>query len=317
MPARHLLTISDLTPTELKYLIDRALLMKARPEDYAERAQRKTLLAIFSKPSLRTRVSLETAMTRMGGHAIYYEIGSHSNVGGKETVQDTAEVFSRMVDICSARLHTREMMSELAKHSLVPCLNALDDWAHPLQMVCDFMTIQEHFGGFQGVSLAYCGDSRNNVTYDLMRACSLLGIECRVCCPNHPDFKPCTEVVDECANLVKKYSTGAVIRVYHDCLEGVKGVDVVYTDSWMSYHIPEAEREERRRILLPYQVTDAVMAATSSRSVFMNCLPASRGDEQTASVMDGAKSICYTQAGNRLPSAMAVLDFFLHGCQMS
>lgn len=316
MPVRHLLTIADLSPKEFEYLIGRAIEMKTRPEAYGRRAERKTLLAIFAKPSLRTRVSLETAMTRLGGHAIYYEIGSHSNVGGKETVRDTAEVFSRMVDVCSARLETREMMKEVATYATVPCLNALDDWAHPLQMVGDFMTIRERFGGLRGIKLAYCGDSCNNVTYDLMRACSLLGLECRVCCPDHPKFRPCVEVIEECKRIIEKYSTGGIINVHHDCLDGVKGVDVVYTDSWMSYHIPEVEREERRRILLPYQVTDVVMATASSRAIFMNCLPATRGDEQVASVIDGPKSVCYMQAGNRLPSAMAVLDFFLHGCVM-
>ncbi|ESU40837.1 Ornithine carbamoyltransferase [Giardia duodenalis] len=320
---RHLLTISALSPKELMYLVDRALDMKKNPTKYTARAANKTLLAFFAKPSLRTRVSLETAMTRLGGHAIYYELGANSNVGGKETVQDTAEVFSRMVDICTARLATKEMMREMAQHASVPCINALDDFGHPLQMVCDFMTIKEKFSaagefsnGFKGIKFAYCGDSMNNVTYDLMRGCALLGMECHVCCPDHKDFKPIKEVIDECEEIIAKHSTGGSIEIFHDCKKGCEGVDVVYTDSWMSYHITKEQKEARLKILTPFQVDDAVMAVTSKRSVFMNCLPATRGEEQTASVIDGPKSICYDEAGNRLHSAMAVLDFFLHDCKM-
>lgn len=316
---RHLLTISALTPKELCYLVDRAMAMKARPQDFTSRCANKTLLALFAKPSLRTRVSLETAMTKLGGHTIYYELGANSNIGGKESVEDTAEVISRMVDVCSARIATKEMMRELAHYASIPCINALDNWAHPLQMVCDFLTIKEKFTeknefqkGFKGIKMAYCGDSYNNVTYDIMRACSLLGMECHICCPDHPDFKPPQEVLDECAEITRKYNTGACVKVFHDCIEGCRGVDVVYTDSWMSYHISKEEKEARLKVLTPYQVTDAVMAVTSERSIFMNCLPATRGEEQTASVIDGPKSVCYDEAGNRLWSAMAVLDFLTH-----
>lgn len=164
--------------------------MKNHQEKYVERCKHKTLLALFAKPSLRTRVSLETAMTKLGGHTIYYELGEKAPLGVKETVEDTAEVISRMVDICSARLPTRKMMEELAKFSSIPCLNALDDWAHPLQMVCDFVTIKEKFGSFEGLKMCYSGDCMNNVTYDLMRAAALLGVDMRVACPDNKDFIP-------------------------------------------------------------------------------------------------------------------------------
>lgn len=327
---RHLLTIADLTPQEFCYLIELGLEMKHNPAKFETSCKAKTLLAFFAKPSLRTRVSLETAMTRLGGHTIYYELGDHSNIGGKETVEDTSEVISRMVDICAARLKTSSMMAELAQHASVTCINSLDDFGHPLQMVCDFLTIAEKFAlkgvdfktkkdgvftGFKGIKFAYVGDSENNVTYDLMRACALLGMECHVICPADKKFCPDQAVVDFVNELIKKYNTGASVKIFHDKHEGCKGVDVVYADSWMSYHIPADEKEARIRSLQPFQVDDSVMAATSDRSVFMNCLPACRGAEQTASVIDGPKSVAYDEAGNRLHSAMAVLHFYLHGAK--
>ena len=178
-------------------------------------------------------------------------------------------------------------------------------------MVCDFVTIKETFGSFKDLIFVYAGDSKNNVTYDLMRACAMVGIECRIACPAADGFKPVSEVIDECAELNKKYGGKTVI--VNDLKEACKGANIVYTDSWMSYHISKAEHEERLKHLTPFQVNDEVMAVTASNSVFMNCLPATRGEEQTASVMDGPKSICYQEAGNRLWSAMAVLDFFLNG----
>lgn len=287
--------------------------MKNHQEKYVKRCENKTLLALFAKPSLRTRVSLETAMTKMGGHTIYYELGDKAPLGVKETIEDTSEVISRMVDVCSARLPTRAMMEELAKFASIPCINALDDWAHPLQMVCDFMTIKEKFGTFEGIKMCYSGDCMNNVTYDLMRAAGLLGMEMRVCCPDHVDFKPVQEVMDECAQLNAKY--GGKTIVLHDSKEACKGCDIVYCDSWMSYHISKEDKIKRLAVLMPYQINAENFALTSQRSIFMNCLPAARGEEQTAEVIDGPKSVIYQEAGNRLWSAMAILDFYIHGCK--
>jgi len=129
-------------------------------------------------------------MTKLGGHTIYYELGEKAPLGVKETIEDTSEVISRMVDVCSARLPTRKMMEELAQYASIPCINALDDWAHPLQMVCDFMTIKEKFGSFKGLKMCYSGDCYNNVTYDLMRSCAMLGMEMHVNCPDNAEFSP-------------------------------------------------------------------------------------------------------------------------------
>lgn len=197
-----------------------------------------------------------------------------------------------MVDIVSARLPNRKMMSELAQHASVPCLNALDDWAHPLQMVCDFMSIKEHFGTLNDITMTFAGDCENNVTYDIMRACAILGMKCRIACPNMTKYKPVKEVLDEVEKLNK--ISGGSFEMFHDLHAACTGADVVYCDSWMSYHIDKTQREARFNELLPFQVDDKAMAKTSARSIFMNCLPAQRGEEQTAEVIDGPKSIIYT-----------------------
>lgn len=250
-------------------------------------------------------------MTKLGGHSIYYELGAKSNIGGKETVRDTAECASRMVDIIAARLPTRAMMTELAQYSRVTCLNTLDDFAHPCQMVADAITIKEIFGSFEGLKFLYSGDCMNNVTYDLMRMWAMLGVECRIACPNHKDFIPIQEVLDE-INALNKVSGGS-FKMYHDLNEAAKGVDIIYCDSWMSYHISKEEHEARFKVLLPYQVTAHTLAQASGRCIFMNCLPAQRGEEQTAEVIDGKQSVVYQEAENRLWSAMAILSFFVTG----
>ncbi|GIQ86736.1 ornithine/putrescine carbamoyltransferase, partial [Kipferlia bialata] len=190
MPTRHLKTISSLSPEEFVQIIDLSIAIKTNPEKYTTALANKTLLAIFAKPSLRTRVSLETAMTKLGGHTIYYQLGAGAPLGVKETYGDTGGVISRMVDACSARVYSRNEINELSDACTIPVINALDDWGHPLQMVCDFITIKEKFGGFktaEGTPLhfMYAGDSLNNVTYDLMRACSLVGMHCHVACPDN------------------------------------------------------------------------------------------------------------------------------------
>lgn len=309
-PVRHLLKISDITAEELLGMIETGIDMKKHQEKYTSTLANKTLLAFFSKPSLRTRVSLETAMTKLGGHTIYYELGAKSNIGGKETVCDTANCASRMVDIIAARLPTRAMMAELAEHSRVTCLNTLDDFGHPCQMVADAITIRECLGCFKGLKFLYSGDCMNNVTYDLMRMWAMLGVECRIACPEHKDFMPIQEVLDEVAALNKV--SGGCFKMYHNLAEAAKGVDVIYCDSWMSYHISKEEHETRYKILLPYQVNAETMKLASERCIFMNCLPATRGEEQTAEVIDGPRSVVYQEAGNRLWSAMAILDFYIN-----
>lgn len=306
MALRHLTKISDLSRTEIRGILQLAADMKQSPADYGNALSQKTLLMLFEKASLRTRVSLETGMTQLGGHAIAY-MSADSPVGVKETFEDTGAVLSRMVDAVTARVSTREKVVGLASNSTIPIVNALDDHAHPMQMLADLQTMSERKGTFDltGVRLAFTGDIQNNVTYDLMRAGCIMGMDVRVTGPTGDIFKPDPEVLQECEILSKEY--GGKATVYEVAEEAVAGADFVYADSWMSYGISGEERNKRFSQLLPYQVTADLMKHAAPDAWFMNCLPAMRGEEQTAEVMDGPQSIVFDQAENRLHAQKALL----------
>ena len=284
--------------------------MKKNEEKYHQVLQQKTLLMLFEKPSLRTRVSFETGMTKLGGHAIFYSIAD-SPLGKKETVEDTAHVLERMVDVVMARLNKRDDLRKLANNSKIPIINALDDLAHPTQMLADFQTILEHRGKLEGTVLAYFGDVANNVTYDLMRVCAMFGLDCRVCGPGDTHYAIEKEVIDECNAINEK--TGGKLTVTHDVDVAAAGANVVYTDTILSYHIPHDELEARRKIFKPFQVTAELMAKCAADAVFMHCLPAVRGEEVTAEVIDGPQSIIFDEAENRLWAEMALLVYLIKG----
>lgn len=306
---RHLLTISDLSQAECELIINKAIEIKRNPENYFKSLEHETLLMLFEKPSLRTRISFETGMQQLGGHAIFYSI-KDSPLGVKENISDTAKVASRFVNIIAARVYKRKDIQDLAKYADVPVINMLDDFAHPCQILGDFQTIQEKKGNLERKQLSYFGDAHNNVTYDLMRMCALFGWKMRVACPNAPEYSPEPEVLSEIAELSKR--TGADIEVTYNAQDAAKESDIIYTDSWMSYGIPKDQEDERKKAFMPYQVTSLVMKVAKSDAVFMNCLPAMRGYEQTTEVIDGPQSIVFDQAENRLHIQKAIM-LFLRG----
>lgn len=304
---RHVTKISDFSRSEISTILALAREMKKTPADYYDILKRKTLLMLFEKPSLRTRVSLETGMTQMGGHAIAYMTGD-SPIGVKESYEDTGAVLSRMVDAATARVKSREQIAGLAANSTIPIINALDDWAHPMQMLADLQVMQEHSGSqdLSGATLAFVGDIQNNVTYDLMRAGCVMGMNVRVSGPKGPEYDPDPEVLAECAALSKVPGAGTAV-VTDTAEEAVKAADFVYADSWMSYGVSAEYREKRMAALMPWQVTTSLMALASPKAAFLNCLPAIRGEEQTAEVIDGPQSIVFDQAENRLHAQKALL----------
>jgi len=310
MEIRNLTKVSDFTREECEKIIDYSITMKADKfnSKYTSKLSHRTLLMFFAKPSLRTRVSFETGMTQLGGHAIFYSIQG-SNIGVKETIEDTAKCASRYADIISARVFKRKDIQDIAKSSDVPVINMLDDFAHPCQILCDFQTIKEKKGSFNNLKLSFFGDSYNNVTYDLMRMCAMFGMNMDVACPSDPSYSPEKEVLEEIAEIPKK--TGSVIRVVHDAMEAAKDADILYADSWMSYGIPKEEEDERVRLFMPFQVNSEVMANAKSDAIFMNCLPAKRGYEETAEVIDGPQSIVFDQAENRLHVQKTIILFLL------
>lgn len=310
VPCRHILTATSLSAEEFRKTLELGFDIKKNPQKYSEVLKQKTLLMLFEKPSLRTRVSFETGMTLLGGHAIMYSIAD-SPLGKKETIADTAHVLERMVNVVMARLNTRKDLREFAANSKIPIINALDDFAHPTQMLADFMAIIEHRGKLEGTALAYFGDVANNVTYDLMRVCAMLGLDCRVCGPEGTHYAIEKEVIDECNALNAK--SGGKLLITHNVDEAAKGANVIYTDTILSYHIPHSELEARRKVFKPYQINAELMAKCEKDAIFMHCLPAVRGDEVTAEVIDGPQSIIFDEAENRLWGEMALLVYLIRG----
>ncbi len=301
----HLVSMKEWPPQLIEEVLDLADAVKREPARFATAMAGQTLLMIFEKPSLRTRVSFETGVTQMGGHAIYYDMSTSPLGAGKENIADTARVISRYVNIVMARLFKHEVIVELARHATIPVINALTDHAHPTQILADLQTIREKKGRLKGVKVAYCGDGRNNVTHSLLIGCSKLGLDIRVACPDGTDYSPAPDVIRSALGFAKK--AGSQVLVTHDATEAARDADVVYTDSWMSYHVAHEKLEERVRVFTPYQVTAALMALAAPDAIFMNCLPALRGFEQTAEVMDGPQSVVFDEAENRLHAHKAIL----------
>lgn len=305
---RHCLSMADLSQKEILFLIKFARQIKANPNKYKNILKNKTLLMIFEKSSLRTRVSFEVGMTQMGGHAIYYDV-KNSPLGKKETVEDTARTASRYVDIVMIRANKQADIRAFAANATVPVIDALSDYAHPCQMLADWQTMNEKGKDIQRLKLAYLGNGRNNVTYDLMRSCAILGASCFVACPQEKEYNVEKVVIEECQRLAKK--TKAKIVVTGDPEIAAKGADVVYTDTWVNYDIPIEQLETRSKKLMPYQVTQKIMGLAKARAIFMNCLPAMRGKEQTAEVIDGSQSVVFDQAENRLHAQKALMIYLL------
>lgn len=300
----HLLRLSDWSSVDIQETIDKGIEIKARPQDFSKKLTQRTMLMFFEKPSLRTRLSFEIGMVQMGGHAIYYNI-KDSAIGKKESIHDFAIVAARYADILMCRLFSQKVLEEIAENSFVPVINGLTDYEHPCQILADLMTVKEKKGKLEGLKLAYFGDSLNNVTHSLIMGCTKVGMHIAVGCPDNEKMAPDPEVVKLGREAGEK--TGATVEVFHDAAKAAEGADVVYTDSWLSYHIPEEEEAARKKIFMPYQVNEALMAHAKPDAVFMNCLPAMRGYEQTAEVIDGPQSVVFDEAENRLHAQKAVV----------
>jgi ornithine carbamoyltransferase len=302
---KHLISLENWSTTAILDVLDLADRIKARPEDYREAMHRKTLMMIFEKPSLRTRVSFETGCTQMGGHGIFYDLATSPLSSGKENVADLVRVVSRYVDIIMGRLFEQAHIEEMAKLASVPVINALTNYEHPCQILADLQTIREKKGTLKGLKLAYFGDGNNNVTHSLLFGCAKVGMHISVACPPGNEYEPLDTVLAGTAKIAKK--TGTRVVVTADPLEAAKGADVIYTDSWMSYHIPQHKQESRVKVFKPYQVNAKLMKRAGRDALFMNCLPAVRGYEQTAEVIDSPQSVVFDEAENRLHAQKAIM----------
>jgi ornithine carbamoyltransferase len=301
----HFLTLADWTPPRLEELLRFAASIKKHPGEYRRALDGRVLLMLFQKPSLRTRISFESAMTRLGGHAIVYDLANSPWGLGRETPADTARSASRYVDAILARLFSHDDLRTLAANATVPVINGLTDLEHPCQALGDLLTLQETFGRLSGIHLAYVGDANNNVTHSLLDACSKMGIHLSIGCPPGPEFEPAAPILARARGFAAE--SGARLKIAHEAEAAVAGADAVYTDTWMSYHIPAERREVREHTLRPFRVTSALMNTAKRDALFMHSLPAWRGKELDAEVIDGERSIVFAQAENRLHTEKAIL----------
>ncbi|PXW88020.1 ornithine carbamoyltransferase [Pseudogracilibacillus auburnensis] len=302
LQGKDFLRIGDFTKEELMDLIEFAIKLKnmqklGEPHRYLEG---KTLAMIFEKSSTRTRVSFETGMFQLGGAAQFLS-SSDMQLGNGETIADTAKVLSRYVDAIMIRTFGHDIVVEMAENATVPVINGLTDDAHPCQVLADLMTIYEKKGSFDGLKFAFVGDG-NNMSQSLLMGCAIMGIDCYIAVPEGNEVK---QSVLKQAQEKAKLSGSSVVQTY-DPHEAVKGVDIIYTDVWASMGW-EGDKEERLKLFADYQVNEALVAGAKDDYLFMHCLPAIRGEEVAAEVIDGANSVVFDQAENRLHAQKAVL----------
>jgi ornithine carbamoyltransferase len=301
---RHFLDLFELTPAEACRLIDFALVQKGdgRHKPLPPLLPGRTLGMIFEKPSLRTRVSFEAAIARLGGNAIFLR-REDVGLGVRESVVDSARVLSQYVDVLAIRTYSHELLEQVAASATIPVINALSDSHHPCQAMADFLTIKELKGDVRGTKLVFVGDG-NNVARSLAVASALLGADFTLSCP------PGYQFPEEFLTRLHAHVPAARIKVVTDPRAAVAGADVVYTDVWASMG-QEHEAELRKKAFEPYQVNDPLLALAKPDAIFMHCLPAHREEEVTASVIDGPRSQVILQAANRLFFQMALLVWLI------
>jgi len=260
----------------------------------------KVLGMVFEKPSLRTRISFEVGMKQLGGHAIY--IGPDEvQIGKRESVSDVANVLSRYVNCIMYRAFSNQVMRELAKHASVPVINGLDDMEHPCQCAADLLTVLEKKKKLAGLRLVYVGDG-NNVCNSLLLGCALTGMNMRAATPK--DFKPNVDILAKAQEIAK--GKGCTLEVMSNPFQASEGADVLYTDTWVSMG-QEAEKAQREKLFLPYQVNDKLAEKANKDYIFLHCLPAHRGLEVAAEMIDGSHSVVFDQAENRMHAQKAIL----------
>jgi len=299
VPVRHFLTLADLSRDELNALITRAIELKSlqRRNVIHEPLKNKVLAMVFEKSSTRTRVSFEAGMIQLGGGAIFLS-PRDTQLGRGEPVADTARVLSRMVDAIMIRTFAHDTVVELAEYADVPVINALTDDHHPCQLLADIQAYVEHRGSIEGKTVTWVGDG-NNMCHSYMQAAQQFGFKLNIACPEA--YEPKVDIMSAWGNNSE---------VIHDPATACKNVDLVVTDVWASMG-QEGEADDRNKVFKPYQVNAELMAHAKSDALFMHCLPAHRGEEVSAEVIDGPQSVVWDEAGNRLHAQKALLEFLI------
>ena len=304
----HLLRLSDYTSDEILQVLAVALKLKERlraglPTPVLAGA---TLGMIFSKSSTRTRVSFETGMYQLGGNALFLSAGD-IQIGRGETIHDTAKVLSRYLDMIMIRTFAQSDVDDLARYGSIPIINGLTDLLHPCQALSDMLTFYEHIGSFAGKKLAFIGDG-NNVAHSLMTICAKLGMHFALACP--AGYDPDAAIVTAAQRTAQE--SGGSVSLTRDATEAASGAHCLYTDVWASMG-QESQAEARKAVFAPYQVNDALMALADKTAIFQHCLPAHRGEEVSASVIDGPQSVVFDEAENRLHAQKAVMVLLKKG----
>ncbi|HMB46011.1 MAG TPA: ornithine carbamoyltransferase [Candidatus Methanoperedens sp.] len=297
MPS-HLLSLADLTYSDIINLLDCASHLKEKRTrgKSSEDLKNKTLAMLFEKSSTRTRLSFEAGMTELGGHAIYLNY-KDVQLGRGESVADTARVMSRYVHAIMARVNKHETLIQLSENGTVPIINGLSDLEHPCQLLADLLTIREYKGKFKDLNFAWIGDG-NNVCNSAMLACALTGMKMNVACPQ--GYEPNAEI------LTKSRELGGMINVVTDPIKAAKNADILSTDVWVSMG-DEEEYDRRLCDFKPYQINSKLLEQAKHDVMVLHCLPAHRGEEITAEVVDGPNSAVFDQAENRLHAQKALL----------
>ncbi|MEW6978146.1 MAG: ornithine carbamoyltransferase [Bacillota bacterium] len=300
---KDFLSLKDFSIQDIAYLIEKAEEMKQNP--YQDLFKGKTLAMIFEKSSTRTRVSFEAGMTQLGGHALFLS-SNDLQIGRGETISDTAQVLSGYVDGIMIRTFEHEKVEELAKYASIPVINGLTDYSHPCQALADLLTVKEAKGTLKGVKVAYIGDG-NNVAHSLMVGCAQLGCDIAVASPK--GYEPLQDVTDTAREFAKQ--SGAEVIVTTDPVAAVQDADVIYSDVFTSMG-QEAETEKRLAEFKEYQVNDELMRHAAKDYIFLHCLPAHRGEEVTADIIDGPHSRVFQQAENRLHVQKALIKELMY-----
>ncbi|MEK9846622.1 MAG: ornithine carbamoyltransferase [Rhodospirillaceae bacterium] len=295
---KHFLDLDRFSEAELRTILDLSTDLKSRGRGGLP-LQAKTLAMIFEKPSTRTRVSFEVAMKQLGGEAIVLN-ANELQIGRGETIADTARVLSRYVDVIMLRTDEPKKLYDLAEYATVPVINGLTDRSHPVQLLADIMTYEEHIGPIGDARIAWCGDG-NNMALTWLQAATLFGFELRLACPNELSL-------DE-EDVAYAKERGAHIVVSDDPISAVKDADCVVTDTWVSMGDEAASR--RLKILEPFRVCQSLMEHAAPEAIFMHCLPAHRGEEVEASVLEGVRSVVWDEAENRLHAQKGLLMWCL------
>ncbi|NLN72276.1 MAG: ornithine carbamoyltransferase [Thermoplasmatales archaeon] len=297
---RNIISVLDMKD-DMPEIVDLAIKLKKERGHHGDPLKGKSLAMIFEKPSTRTRISFDVAMSELGGHPLYIEMSSTHMGGHNETVEDTAHVLSRLVHGVMYRAYDYKVMDRIGDTATIPVISGLDNLEHPCQALADMMTIKEKKGGFQGKKLVYLGDG-NNVCNSLLYASAIMGIDMVACCP--AVRMPNAEIMLGAARLAEK--NGCHISASHQPKEACRDADVLYTDTWVSLG-DDTPVETAVRIFKDYQINSELLSIAKPDCIVLHCLPAHRGYEITDEVMDGPQSAVFDQAENRLHAQKAVL----------